>query len=111
MPQEDKTPRVKSQDPGEQYEGYAACLDCNQPMVPGTGCTLSHITCNGVLYERVKAGDDLDFIPDMDDDEVCHDCNAMRGQYHHCNCDAETCPACHGQLIGCDCEIETGEDD
>jgi hypothetical protein len=35
----------------------------------------------------------------------------MRGQYHHCNCDAETCPACHGQLIGCDCEIETGEDD
>ena len=38
--------------------------------------------------------------------EMCHDCGAKLGRYHHANCDVEQCPICGGQLIGCNCEIE-----
>jgi hypothetical protein len=31
----------------------------------------------------------------------CHDCFALRGQYHCEGCDVEECPKCGGQLLGC----------
>ena len=33
----------------------------------------------------------------------CHDCAALRPQYHVPGCEVEECPRCHGQAIGCGC--------
>lgn len=33
----------------------------------------------------------------------CHDCAAVRGEYHSEGCDWEECPVCHGQAFGCKC--------
>ena len=85
---------------------YAICKECNLEMKPDNGCKCSTIICNGTKFERIKAGDNEDFIPDMEENEYCHDCNVGIGQYHHFGCDAERCPSCGEQLIGCDCEIE-----
>lgn len=87
----------------EPNRKFAVCSDCGKEMSPGTGCGCSHIMLGGKDYERIKAGDDLDFDPNMEVGDVCHDCNAGLGQYHHSGCDAERCPVCSGQLISCDC--------
>jgi predicted RNA-binding Zn-ribbon protein involved in translation (DUF1610 family) len=83
---------------------YAICPDCGQEMSPETGCTKSTVMIGGEEYERIPFGDDRDFDPDMEEGDVCHDCNAGIGQYHHAGCDAERCPACGDQFISCDCE-------
>ena len=84
---------------------YAICEDCKKEMKPGNGCLYTHLIIDGKRHKRIKAGDPLDFIPDMSKDETCHDCNVGVGQYHHSNCDAERCPDCHMQLLGCDCNV------
>jgi len=89
---------------------FASCEYCGQAMCPGQGCTLSAFTYDGKIYERIKAGDELDFDPEMRPNEYCHDCNVAMGQYHHCGCDAERCPVCCEQLIGCDCYTLNQED-
>jgi hypothetical protein len=33
----------------------------------------------------------------------CHDCAAIRGEFHVPGCDMERCPACRGQAISCGC--------
>jgi hypothetical protein len=38
-------------------------------------------------------------------DTPCHDCAAIKGQYHVPSCDMEQCPNCGGQLISCGCNI------
>lgn len=62
-------------------------------------------TCrpNGVEMPRVRYGDEAD---DWGADErPCHDCAAIKGEYHALGCDVERCPACGGQLwFGCECE-------
>jgi hypothetical protein len=62
-------------------------------------------TCrpNGVEMSRVRYGDEKD---DWGANErPCHDCLAIKGEFHVPFCDAEQCPACGGQLwYGCDCE-------
>ena len=88
----------------EMGKKYAICSDCGREMTPGTGCGCSQVSLGGKTYERIRAGDDRDFDPDMADGDVCHDCNAGLGQYHHSGCDAERCPCCGGQLLSCDCE-------
>jgi len=88
---------------------WSTCKICHQEMSHGNSCKISVIHCGGKKYGRIKAGDKLDFIPNMPKGEFCHDCNAGAGQYHHFNCDAEQCPVCHGQLISCDCKIKFDE--
>jgi hypothetical protein len=34
----------------------------------------------------------------------CHDCGAVKGEFHVPGCDVERCPACGEQAITCDCE-------
>ena len=92
-----------------ENRAYATCQICRHEMAPGQGCEVSVVRCNSKEHERVKAGDELDFDPDMDEGDICHDCNAAFGHYHHYGCDAEACPSCHGQLIGCDCVLEFDE--
>ena len=87
----------------KQTKEWAICAICCRSMEPKNECTLSHIVINGERYERVKAGDELDSIPNMDATIVCHDCNVVAGQCHHLGCDMERCPVCRGQLFLCDC--------
>lgn len=39
----------------------------------------------------------------------CHDCAAIKGEFHVPGCDMERCPACRGQAISCGCEREPAE--
>lgn len=82
----------------------AKCKVCEREMLTAKGCSASKILYSGKEYKRIKAGDEYDFDPDMDDGERCHDCWAVKGHYHHWGCDAERCPVCHEQLISCSCE-------
>jgi len=55
------------------------------------------------LVPRIKYGDEsqdwhAESIP-------CHDCGAVKGQYHIPGCDVEECPSCREQLLSCDCEL------
>jgi hypothetical protein len=35
--------------------------------------------------------------------QPCHDCSVIKGEFHVPGCDAERCPSCWGQAISCDC--------
>jgi hypothetical protein len=40
----------------------------------------------------------------------CHDCGAIRGQFHCDGCDVEQCPRCKGQALGCGCRLQKDYD-
>ena len=82
---------------------YAACEYCNQEMSPGKGCRTAFIYNGNNIFERILAGSERDLWPKMGDNDICHDCNAKRGQYHHLGCDMERCPMCKRQLLSCGC--------
>lgn len=64
------------------------------------------VLINGKEYSRIRYGDEHE---DWNAAEVpCHDCLAVKGEYHVWECDVEECPACGGQMISCDCG---GDDD
>jgi hypothetical protein len=65
---------------------------------------------NGLEMPRVRYGDEAD---DWGADRgPCHDCVAIKGEFHAVGCDVERCPACGGQIGVCECdwpdEDETG---
>ena len=41
----------------------------------------------------------------------CHDCGAVKGEFHVVGCDVERCPVCKGQAISCDCDIKEMKDE
>lgn len=59
-------------------------------------------------HERIRYGDEtwpkkaapIDEWKDFARN-ACHDCFALKGQYHCEGCDVEECPRCGGQLLGC----------
>jgi hypothetical protein len=54
-------------------------------------------TIRGKSFPRIRHGEgDHDWEADP-----CHDCAALKGEFHVHGCDAEECPCCGGQLIGC----------
>jgi hypothetical protein len=74
------------------------------------------ITLRGKRYRRLKYGEEepkFIFRPELkgaatdkkwaDTDIPCHDCHAIKGQYHCDNCDMERCPRCFNQLLSCGC--------
>lgn len=76
---------------------------------------------HGKRYRRIKYGDedqlDEKGKPYRDENgkildwreiskEPCHDCAAIRGQYHCFGCDVEQCPRCNGQYLGCGCKLQ-----
>ncbi len=42
-------------------------------------------------------------------DIPCHDCAAIKGEFHVPGCDMERCPACRGQAISCGCAEDPTE--
>ena len=57
---------------------------------------------NGVEMPRVRYGDEEE---DWGADRgPCHDCAAVKGEFHGPGCDVERCTACGGQIYGCDCD-------
>jgi len=57
---------------------------------------------NGIEMQRVRFGDEpADWGADRG---PCHDCAAIKGEFHGPGCDVERCPSCGGQIFGCDCD-------
>lgn len=70
-----------------------------------------HITTcvvNGAEVSRIRYGDEPD---DWGADRrPCHDCGAIKGEFHVEGCDVERCAGCGGQRFNCDCESCEDED-
>jgi len=82
---------------------WANCKACGQEMAPGNGCSIhTYDMPNGEKWKRVAWGREQRYQAPSEN-EACHDCNAMPGQYHHPGCDMEECPKCGNQLLMCDC--------
>jgi len=93
----------------------AICEYCKQEMLDADDCPWSG--ANPVEYPdgvRLPALPFTGFLPGWprekpEENERCHDCGILAGNYHHPGCDMEVCPRCGGQLISCGCLDE--EDD
>lgn len=61
-------------------------------------------TCiiHGSEVSRIRYGEEED---DWGADRgPCHDCVALKGEFHVEGCDVERCPGCGEQRFSCDCE-------
>ena len=86
----------------------AICEACGQEMYDHVGCTVTRITYSDGVCERVRVGDER---PRRHlKGEICGDCAAPSGQFHHPGCDEERCPRCEEQLIMCGCGERLWED-
>ena len=86
----------------------AICKYCNLEMLLHNGCTVAIFEFSdkpGDESERIPFGDPRERIlrslaPYL---EYCSDCAVRPGDFHHVDCDAETCPRCLGQALSCAC--------
>ena len=69
---------------------------------------------HGKRYRRIKYGDERWFDKNgklLNFSEIasipCHDCAAIRGQFHCFGCDMEQCPRCREQHLGCGCTLKS----
>ena len=63
---------------------------------------------HGKSFRRIKYGDEDWLGADWSDsaESPCHDCGALKGQFHLLGCDVERCPRCKDQLISCGCKLK-----
>lgn len=67
----------------------------------------THYKIDGKEVARIRYGEEADdFGAGVG---PCHDCGAVKGQFHIVGCDVERCPKCAGQAITCDCAYEISE--
>ncbi len=59
------------------------------------------VLIGGVERQRIRYGEEAENWGA--NRQPCHDCGAVKGQYHDFGCDVERCPVCGGQLIYCEC--------
>lgn len=65
----------------------------------------------GKEWPRIHYGEEkswLKYNPNFADNP-CHDCVAIKGEYHAPGCDGERCPKCGEQFISCGCGKNTQE--
>ncbi len=69
---------------------------------------VQHVVIGAKKTPRIRYGSERD---DWGADRgLCHDCAAIKGEYHAIGCDVERCPKCGGQAISCDCaDVEDDE--
>ncbi len=58
------------------------------------------VSIGGRSFPRIRYGDER---PRWDSSRPCHDCAAIKGEFHGPGCDVERCPSCRGQAISCYC--------
>jgi hypothetical protein len=63
----------------------------------------------GTEFQRIRYGEEQDDWGA--DQDACHDCRAVKGQFHVVGCDGEECPVCHGQALSCDCPYDDTDED
>jgi hypothetical protein len=64
--------------------------------------TITTCLANGLEVASVRYGEEPD---DWGADrQPCHDCAAIKGEFHVEGCDVERCAGCGGQRFNCDCE-------
>ena len=69
--------------------------------------TTRHYRIEGKQHARIRYGDEAE---DWSADRLpCHDCGAVKGEYHQRECDVERCPRCGRQWITCGCGANVGD--
>jgi hypothetical protein len=61
-------------------------------------------TIEGQAVPRIRFGSEGRRWPR--EDGPCHDCAALKGEFHVPGCDMERCAVCRGQVITCRCARE-----
>lgn len=70
---------------------------------------ITHYRIGGNDHRRIAyGGEPEDWGADQ---QPCHDCAAVKGQFHVVGCDVERCPMCGGQVISCDCPFDSPPED
>ncbi|MHB9150016.1 MAG: toll/interleukin-1 receptor domain-containing protein [Thermoleophilia bacterium] len=83
---------------GERVEFRGDEVASFWPQKLATSQSITRYVCR---LPRIRYGDESS---DWRADEFpCHDCAAIKGEYHVPGCDVEECPVCHGQALGCEC--------
>jgi hypothetical protein len=65
----------------------------------------THYSVSGKRYFRVRYGEEQEDWG-ASSGRPCHDCAALKGEFHVLGCDVERCPVCGAQAITCDCAYE-----
>jgi len=82
---------------GRMVEGGPKKIEAAQKV-------LSYTLGNGRSVPRIRYGSERD---DWGAGKVpCHDCRALKGEFHVPSCDFEECPLCGDRLLSCDCPFE-----
>lgn len=84
----------------------AVCKICGGEMLGHIGCKIGTCTCKGKSYPRIKFGAEKDLEACFGEDDICPDCFAPYGSFHHYGCDMEECPVCGEAVYGdCSCDL------
>lgn len=84
----------------------AVCEICSGEMLEHVGCKVGTCTCKGKSYARIKFGYEKGMETYYGDGDICPDCFAPFGNFHHYGCDMEECPVCGETIYGdCPCEL------
>lgn len=84
----------------------ARCTICDGEMLEHVGCKIGICKCKGIIYPRKKFGEEDELNTFFGEDDICPDCCAPYGNFHHYGCDMEVCPVCGSPFYGdCKCDV------
>jgi hypothetical protein len=66
--------------------------------------SITSCVVHGKQVPRIRYGEEKDDWGA--ESRPCHDCAAIKGEFHVEGCDVERCAGCGGQRFNCDCESE-----